>query len=94
MDMSSWWDAVIESLKNNQAVIFILLGVVYLGYKWVSKIDAANRDDHARLADKVDELKDAVNKGFQEHVEKWHRHDRAASTPARPKLVKKAAKKK
>lgn len=94
MDISGWWEALIESLKNDQATIFILLGVAYLGYKWVNKIDSTNREDHAKLAQKVDDVKDTVAKSLQDHLDKWHRYDRAAGTAPRPKQVKKAAKKK
>lgn len=93
MDITSWVDAVGESIKSDQVTIAILVGISIAGYKWVSKIDAANRDDHAKLGQKVDELKDAVNKGFQDHVEKWHRHGRAASTNLRAMSTKKVAKK-
>lgn len=93
MDITSWVDAVGESIKSDQVTIAILIGLAVAGYKWVSKIDAANREDHARLAEKVDDVKDAVAKGFQDHLDKWHRNDRAASAAPKPKLVKKAAKK-
>lgn len=97
MDISSWFDALGESLKTNQVTLVVLAGLAYFGYKWVSKIDEANRADHAELGKKVDDVKDAVAKGFQDHLDKWHNPPteavkRAPSTKI--KVMKRAAKKK
>lgn len=87
--ISSWIDTVAESLKTNQATLAVLIGLAIFGVKWVNKLDRANRADHAALGKKVDEVKDAVAKGFQDHLSQWHN----PPTPA-VKRAKKAAKKK
>lgn len=96
MDITSWIDAVGDSIKTNQVTIAILIGLAIAGYKWVSKIDQVNRDDHAELAKKVDDVKDAVAQGFQEHLAQWHNPPTEAvkRAPRATKSVKKAAKKK
>jgi hypothetical protein len=91
--ISSWIDALGESLKTNQATLVVLIGLAIVGWKWVSRIDETNRDDHARLAEKVDEVKDAVNNGFRDHLAHWHNPPTSAVKRA-PRAVKKAAKKK
>jgi endonuclease V-like protein UPF0215 family len=92
MDISSWFDALGESLKTNQVTLVVLAGLAYAGYRWVSKIDQINREDHAALGEKVDEVKDAVAKGFQDHLAHWHNPPTEAVK--RAPRAKKAAKKK
>lgn len=93
MDITSWIDALGESLKTNQVTLAVLIGLAIAGYKWVSKLDEANRDDHAKLGAKVDDLKDTVAQGFQDHLDKWHNPPtQVVKRATRPKA--KAAKKK
>lgn len=97
MDITSWVDAVGESIKTNQVTIAVLIGLAIAGYRWVSKIDANNREDHAKLGRKVDDLKDAVSQSMQDHLAQWHNPPteavkRAPKTTMR--VAKKAAKKK
>jgi hypothetical protein len=89
---TSWIDGVAESIKNDQVTLAVLLGITYFGYKWVSKIDEANREDHARLGEKVDDLKDDISNAFQNHLDFWHNGQ--FEKPQRKKSAKKAAKKK
>ena len=89
MDITSWFDALGESLKTNQVTLVVLAGLAFAGFKWVSKLDEANRQDHAELGKKVDGVKDALNKGFQDHLSQWHNPPTTAV-----KRAKKVAKKK
>ena len=89
MDITSWFDALGESLKTNQVTLVVLIGIAIAGYKWVSKLDEANRQDHAQLGKKVDDVKDTVAKGFQDHLAQWHNPPTVAV-----KRTKRAAKKK
>jgi hypothetical protein len=100
VDITSWIDAVGESIKSDQVTIAILIGLAIAGYKWVSKIDGNNRADHAKLSEKVDDLRDIVSKGFEDHLSKWHNPPtgavkRAPKTTMKTtqKAAKKAAKK-
>lgn len=92
MDVSSWIATFGDSLKTNQTTLVVLIAISYAGYRWVSKIDAANREDHARLGEKVDSLKDTVAESFQEHLDKWHNPSKVVSIARTTK--KRAAKKK
>lgn len=94
MDISTWIDALGESLKTNQVTLVVLAGLAVAGYKWVNKLDQANREDHARLGEKVDDLKDTVAKGFQDHLDKWHNTPLQQNHHAPRRTSRKVAKKK